>query len=329
MKKCFFGLIVLLLTPGSSAVALSSVKTASRGSSHSQLQDVAGEKLGDDPDVEAPPLINALHPTQWFRQRENWGSYVSALFFVVLIGSLPLLLNVLGESVSKVHIAESVCLYVWLFGGLYLFTHVILFQSPHFHGEIRTLDLRESIYFFAQIVTTVGYGDITPARPRGRIFVGVSVLFSISLVAKMMSSVSSMVHTKVEGVLKAGASDETPRNAREEEDHHRRVLWDAFQPVLTAGSIWLSFVVAGTCFFHLAPGEGKTLTEGVYMSMITLSSVGFGVFTPVTKAGMVFASYWMIGGCAALVSTIGAYIAFSDSVKNIELEHKQRALALP
>jgi len=293
------------------------------------LQVLAREKHGAEPDDDAPDLLTPVRPTRWVRERENWFSFVMAFGFVLLIGSLPLLLSALGESASKVHIAESVCLYAWLFGGLYLFTHVILFQSPHFNGVIRTLDLRESVYFFAQIVTTVGYGDITPAKPRGRIFVGASVLIAICLVAKMMSSVSDMVHEKVERMMiadgEAGEALETPKDA---ENRHRQMLWDAFQPVLIAGSIWLSFVAAGTCFFHLYPGEGKTWTEGVYMSMITLSSVGFGVFTPVTKGGMVFASYWMVGGCASLVSTIGGYIAFSDAVKKMETDTMQCAASV-
>jgi voltage-gated potassium channel Kch len=294
-------------------------------------RETQGEELTD-----APPLVQPMQPSTWTKERENPGSFASAFFFILLIGSLPISINLLGEHVSKVHIIESVCLYLWLFGGLYLFTHVILFQSPHFNGEIRTLDLRESVYFFAQIVTTVGYGDITPAKTRGRFFVGISVFIAIGLVAKMLSSVSDMVHDKVEGYAAAeeaehlaDAESGTVRSEKEHADRHKLMLWQSFQPVLKAGSIWMCFMIAGACFFHYFPGEGKSWAEGFYMSLITLSTVGFGVFTPVTKGGMVFASYWMVGGSAALVSTLGSYIAFSDAVKKAELAAAATPKATP
>lgn len=55
------------------------------------------------------------------------------------------------------------------------------------------------------------------------------------------------------------------------------------------------------------PGEGKTWFQAVYMSVITLSTVGFGAFTPNTTGGMVFAAFWMIFGSAALVGVVGAF----------------------
>merc|ERR1719473_1928663 len=61
--------------------------------------------------------------------------------------------------------------------------------------------------------------------------------------------------------------------------------------------IWISF-------FSLHPDEGKTVFQALYMSVITLSSVGFGWFTPVTEEGMIFGAYFMIFGCAALVNVI-------------------------
>merc|ERR1719335_2138732 len=57
-------------------------------------------------------------------------------------------------------------------------------------------------------------------------------------------------------------------------------------------------------FFSMHPGEGKTVFQALYMSVITLSSVGFGWFTPVTEEGMIFAAFFFIFGCAALVNVV-------------------------
>merc|ERR1719409_254201 len=60
-------------------------------------------------------------------------------------------------------------------------------------------------------------------------------------------------------------------------------------------------------FFSQYPGEGKTVFQAVYMSVITLSTVGLGYFTPVTEAGMIFGAFWMLFGTASLVSVIGNF----------------------
>jgi len=49
-------------------------------------------------------------------------------------------------------------------------------------------------------------------------------------------------------------------------------------------------------------GEHKTWVSSFYMSMVTLTTVGFGDFTPLTKVGRLVAVPWMISGiiCTAM-----------------------------
>merc|ERR550537_1580352 len=110
-----------------------------------------------------------------------------------MIASIPFILHLFGRGASKpvmVAIIEGVVLMIWLIGGLLLFTHVVLFQSPHFGDQLRPLTLVEAFYLFAQIITTVGYGDITPAYTRGQVFVGIFVFFSLVLIAGMVSELA-------------------------------------------------------------------------------------------------------------------------------------------
>merc|ERR1719329_2002982 len=78
-------------------------------------------------------------------------------------------------------------------------------------------------------------------------------------------------------------------------------------PLVYSFCFYAFFAVTWILFFHLYPGEGKTWFQAIYMSVITLSTVGFGAFTPNTTGGMIFASFWMIFGSAALVSVVGAF----------------------
>lgn len=92
----------------------------------------------------------------------------------------------------------------------------------------------------------------------------------------------------------------------------------AWKPLIVAIVCFVSFCVMGWVFFVNYPGEGKTPLEGVYMSVITLSTVGFGVVTPVTEAGKVFAAFWMLFGTGALVNVITKFTELTIQLKKRE-----------
>merc|ERR1719359_1645872 len=74
----------------------------------------------------------------------------------------------------------------------------------------------------------------------------------------------------------------------------------------------------GILFFHYYPGEGKTWLQAVYMSIITLSTVGFGAFMATTEVGKVFGAFWMLFGVAALVSFVSAFTEMTLKAKEVE-----------
>merc|ERR1719329_2034324 len=83
-------------------------------------------------------------------------------------------------------------MWVVFFGGYWLFTNIILFQSIHFK-QIRPLTMVECMYFMSQVITTVGYGDITPAKVRGQVFVGLYVLGAMFIISMVVSDVINQV----------------------------------------------------------------------------------------------------------------------------------------
>merc|ERR1719379_1078577 len=89
-------------------------------------------------------------------------------------------------------------------------------------------------------------------------------------------------------------------------------------PVVGSLTSFFVFVAIGTCFFHFFPGEGKTVGQGIYMSIITLTTVGFGAFTPVTQGGMVFGAFWMLFGVAALGAAVASLTAWTVALKKQE-----------
>jgi len=195
---------------------------------------------------------------------------------------------------------------VTIWGGYLLFTNIILFQSIHFK-RIRPLTTIECTYFMAQVITTVGYGDITPAKPRGQVFVGLYVLGALFIIAMVISDLTNNLVAKLES-RKAAAKPKLKRS-KSTIATLIKPLKPSVQPLLTALAVFAFFDICWVLFFWLHPREGKTLFQCVYMSIITLSTVGFGWFTPVTEEGMIFGSFWMLLGSGALVNVISQFTA--------------------
>lgn len=292
---------------------------------------------------------------------ESWDVSVEVVFamlYVALIGSVPVLLSWIDHEggMGLVAIGEIVALVVWLVGGLILFTNVILFSSYHWDGA-RCLSIVETVYLLSQIITTVGYGDITPAYARGQVVIGFYVLVSLLVIANVVKEVSRIVvrqvHRHVLGTVEAvkdaadGDTDEddddddepelTPNSTSEQDDDggtlslasrrhrpHELQLNFGEKPKLNfvrligSGGVFLCFVVVGVLFYHFYPGEDKTWLQAVYMSIITLSTVGFGALNATTEGGKVFGAFWMLLGVTSLVSFVAAFTEVMLKVKEIE-----------
>lgn len=271
---------------------------------------------------------------------------ISAALFVGLIASVPLLLaSNTKESLTKIHYVESVALLLWLGGAIWLFTSVIMFSSVHFELT-RCLTIVEAVYLLAQVITTVGYGDITPAYPRGQVCLAFYVLAALLLYGGLMMELSQVLVERAEesaayfqerastlghevaGHLKAvtgssSATDadelqqasaaaeaasadgpkETPKGTLFKRQHAI-----SYKPLMKSATLFTMIAGIGVLFWHYYPGEGKTWLEAIYMSIITLSTVGFGALTATTEAGKVFGAFWMIFGVTAMGSVIGCAV---------------------
>jgi len=215
------------------------------------------------------------------------------------------------KAVTNTQKAVGATMLVVLFGVFYLFTNIILFQSIHFK-TIRTLNIVECVYFMSQVITTVGYGDITPAKIRGQVFVGLYVIGALFVIAMVISDLTNnmivMARKYKEKLALEQQKHESPRDRKEMTVAQLvKPQKPSIQPLLVALAVFVAIDCIWVAFFSMKEGEGKDVFQAIYMSVITLSSVGFGWFTPVTEGGMIFASFFFLFGCGALVNVITCF----------------------
>merc|ERR1719379_2851853 len=240
-----------------------------------------------------------------------------------MLGSIPFILPIMDHKpITNSQIVVGALMLTVLLGGVWMFTNIILFQSIHFE-QIRPLTLVECIYFMSQAITTVGYGDITPAKPRGQIFVAFYVLGALFVIAMLISDLTTHVLAKVEEYkqeLKDQQLSARSTNGCAVSNVLALITPERPSPksLLNALAVFVVLDICWVLFFSMYPGEGKTLFQAIYMSIITLSTVGFGYFTPITEEGMIFGAFFMLFGASALANVIGEFTALMVKLNEYE-----------
>jgi len=210
-------------------------------------------------------------------------------------------------------------------------------------------DFITSLYFVVQIVTTIGYGDFTPKKDRTKVCCAVYILCSLVVIAYVLNLVVqhlARMHsnffrrklTVLEAVVfrHASADDWNDEQKMADLRDKMKAKYGRFNRLIVATLMVAVFVAFGTIFFRTyeactcsfgktrVPGcrsssraecmitGGHTLNWGsaFYMSVVTLTTVGFGDHTPKTQLGRGFAIFWMLFGVASMANWVAKLSEF-------------------
>jgi len=85
-------------------------------------------------------------------------------------------------------------------------------------------------------------------------------------------------------------------------------MWNRKQERLHRGLIILGSIIAtGTIGYMLI--EGWPLTDAIYMTIITISTVGYGEVNPLSHAGRIFSIFLIVGGVSGGLFVLTAVLA--------------------
>jgi hypothetical protein len=179
---------------------------------------------------------------------------------------------------------------IWLLLGIIAFTEFLRFTDSQ-----RYLSIAEAVYVSAQIVTTVGYGDLTPSTDSGKVFMAVYCVIGVAIIATLMQELvyKSMIASEKEAVGKYATF--SARYGK---------FFTSLIPVI-------GITLFSTMFYSLYSSEQKTPYEAFYMSVITLLTIGFGAYHPITELGQVIGSVWMVLGVVFVGESI---VALADGI---------------
>jgi hypothetical protein len=106
-----------------------------------------------------------------------------------------------------------------------------------------------------------------------------------------------------------------------------RSLWNMFKkPKYRAGLMWLVLLMlVGMVFYHQVEGWGWL--DALYFSVITLSTVGYGDFSPTTSASKIFTMVYILLGLSIFASFAGMLVQERAEIQKQRINRKQQRKA--
>lgn len=180
---------------------------------------------------------------------------------------------------------------------------------------VKTNGVLDSVYFCIVTMTTVGYGDLVPNSAATKLLACAFVFTGMALIGLTISKGADYLVEKQEILLikamhlrrKLGPSDIL------KEMENNRVRYKCFMML----SILIVLITVGTIF--LVTVEKLSIVDAFYCVCSTMTTLGYGDKSFSTKAGRVFAIFWILTGTICLAQFL-CYVA------ELNTEGRQKAL---
>lgn len=192
-------------------------------------------------------------------------------------------------------------------------------------------------YVVVQIITTIGYGDIS-VNEGMRWFMTFYVVAGLCVAANVVNDIfNALLEKSQENLSKRMNELEKSIHSKGKKESNVQGSHHELSECLAAFAIVFVFVLGGAFFFTwLEPcscsygsssidgcvegdtcaatgGATKDLSKSIYMAVITLTTVGFGDLSPKSQAGRVFSLFWMIAGVLSFGNFVTAFGAWIDA----------------
>lgn len=186
---------------------------------------------------------------------------------------------------------------------LYLAVGVMIYtwRESDFSGS-STHAVVDALYFCIVTLCTIGYGDITPTTPLAKLFSCAFVLVGFGFVDILLSGMVSYVLDKQEALLLSAVSAGHHDTAKNYLVDIKKGRMRIRSKVALAFGVVIMCIGVGTLVMHFVESLGWL--DSLYLSCMSVTTVGYGDRAFKTMAGRLFASIWL------LVSTLAVARSF-------------------
>ncbi|CAI9773380.1 unnamed protein product [Fraxinus pennsylvanica] len=177
----------------------------------------------------------------------------------------------------------------------------------------KTNGILDSVYFCIVTITTVGYGDLMPSSVSTKLLSCVFAISGVALVGVIVSKAADHLVEKQQKML-IDALDmrqelgrtETPVEIESDSVQIKRMIDSVQYKCFVTIVLLVVLVIIGAVL--LATIEKLDLVDAFYCVCSTLTTLGYGDNSFRTKAGRIFAIFWILASTLCLVKLLW-YIA--------------------
>lgn len=222
-------------------------------------------------------------------------------------------------------VSPSIVRQAFLLLLLYLSLGVVIYYlNRHQFAAAETHPVVDALYFCIVTMCTIGYGDITPSSPATKIFSILFVLVGFGFIDILLSGVVSYVLDLQEKLLLTAVKGSDDGAAAGGGGGHSYLVdvkkgrMRIRMKVALALGVVVVCVGAGTAAMHFVEHLGWL--DSFYLSVMSVTTVGYGDRAFNSMPGRLFASIWL------LVSTLAVARAFLYLAEaRIDKRHRQMA----
>uniref|UniRef100_A0A803M787 Potassium channel domain-containing protein n=1 Tax=Chenopodium quinoa TaxID=63459 RepID=A0A803M787_CHEQI len=202
-------------------------------------------------------------------------------------------------------------------------------------GGVETHPIVDALYFCIVTMCTIGYGDITPLTPFTKLFSCLFVLVGFGFIDILLSGVLNYVlDLQEQNILSDILHHQTNNVNNPNLSHNRNPPFLRFLTLrlvdvqkgrmrirLKVGLALLVLILCigvGTLFLYFV--EQLSLVDSLYLSALSVTTVGYGDKAFITLSGRLFASVWL------LFSTLAVARSFLFLVE-ARIHKRQRTIA--
>ncbi|CAM8959445.1 unnamed protein product [Rhodiola kirilowii] len=191
---------------------------------------------------------------------------------------------------------------------LYLLLGIVIysFNREKFSG-VETNPVVDALYFCIVTMCTIGYGDIAPLTPSTKIFACFFVLIGFGFIDVLLSGVVNYVLDLQENMILTGiqVNKAKTRDGFSARDYIIDVEKGRMRIRLKVGlALLVVLLCIGTGAIVLYVFEDLDWVDSVYLSVMSVTTVGYGDRAFTTLSGRLFAAVWL------LISTLAVARAF-------------------
>lgn len=260
--------------------------------------DDSSSEDGGEPDSPSPlPLPSSSSSSYWSRKKMQRCKTAPAMAVMRDSRSHHSADNLPSDPSSLLRQA-AVLLLIYLSIGVAIYS----FNRDHFSG-VETHPVVDALYFCIVTMCTIGYGDIAPSTPITKIFACVFVLVGFGFIDILLSGVVNYVLDLQENMILAGIKA-APRQNRQPDQRQARFSARNYIVDVAKGRMRIRLKVGlalgvvvmcigmGTLLLYFV--ERLDWVDSVYLSVMSVTTVGYGDRAFKTLQGRLFASIWLL-----------------------------------